>query len=185
MSRRLTLLAVAGAAAPALALAVPVTTHAQQEGPPGTTGPCGFSSPKHAVQHTGVGHHAFSGDSDNNCVNFTGAFGTAFLDDSDFNLMNIGGFGNTVNDFKNSDHNTINFDNGTAFDTLSARNANGNFVEFTGNASNDVVTLLGLTDSSVDITGSSDFLLFDASCSGNQSYTLSGQGTRKNPILVC
>src|SRR5258708_39817778 len=139
--------ATAGLAVAALAVAVPTTAHAA-----GTTGPCGFAGPGQPIQHTGNGHHSFT-DSHNNCVNFAGTGNTAFLDDSDFNLVNMLGHNHTVRDFKNSESNTITFQAGTSFDTLTATNAANDVVTFLTGSTGDLVALSGLTNDSVTING--------------------------------
>jgi hypothetical protein len=180
MLRPLTLAVAAGTALSALAVVVPVTTHAA-----GTTGPCSFTSPNHPLQHTGNGHHSFT-DSHDNCVQFGTTTGnTAFLDDSNFNSVIFTGNNNTLHDFENSSFNSISF--GGSFDTLRGENANGNTFTYSSTAVNDVATLLGTHDTSgtITVSGSNDFLVFDASCTGNVSVSSSGLGTSNAPITIC
>ena len=80
-SPRITAGGVLGAAAMAMAMAVPVTGHAQV-----TNGPCSGAGTGNPVQHTGTGHHSFT-DSHNNCVAFNNPGNTAFLNDSNNNSI--------------------------------------------------------------------------------------------------
>jgi hypothetical protein len=170
----------AGLAAAAFAIAGPVTAHAA-----GTTGPCGFDSSNRPVQHTGTGHHSFT-DSHNNCVNFVGTGNTAFLDDSDFNLINMNGNNDTVHDFQNSNHNSIHFLVGANNDTLRASNASGDRVFFEPFAQFDVVDLVGLTNDTVFIVGSHDFLIFTSACGTSGSVVFgSNLGTADSPYKFC
>jgi hypothetical protein len=182
MRKTLVPISVAGLAASALAIAGPITAHAA-----GTTGPCSGAGTGNPVQHTGSGHHSFT-DSHNNCVNFVGVSDTAFLNDSNFNLINMAGNSDTVHDFNNSNGNTINFNAGANFDTLSASSANGDTVTFQTGSSGDVIDLLGLTNDTVTFTSgaSNDFLIFTAGCGTTaRTITGSGIGMAGSPITIC
>ncbi len=172
--------AAAALAASALAIAVPVTAQAA-----GTTGPCGGAGTGNPVQHTGNGHHSFTG-SHSNCVNFVGVGNTAELTDSDFNLLNFGGVNDTVHDFSHSSGNTITFQAGTAFDTLTASNAANDTFTFLTGSQGDSIELVGLTNDSINISGSNDFLVFTAGC-GSITRTVIGDsiGSALGPITIC
>jgi hypothetical protein len=186
-----TLLGVAGLAAPALALAVPVTAHAN--GTPGGTCPGG-------QQHTGPGHHSFT-HSDGNCVTFSDPSQTAFLNTSDFNsiVFETNTPNNTVRDFSNSNNNAIDFMSGASGNTLSSSGSNGNSLFFCGSsrgpfgcpgpALNDVVLLDHVTNEFIGITGSGgDIRIVDNPNDPNElngfcAITITG-GTPQNPIVV-
>jgi hypothetical protein len=177
MHKSLVLAAGASMAATAAAMAGPVTAHAQQTGP-GSDGPC----PSTGKQHTGPGHHSFT-HSDNNCVNFANSSGTAYLTDSDFNLINMNGLKDTVRNFEDSNHNTINFFSGSNYDTVSADDANSNTLAFDKGASGDFVTLLGSNDN-ITIIGSQDFIIIGDS--GKSSCLIFGNniGLNGSPVTV-
>lgn len=180
MLRTLAPFATAGLAVAALTVAVPTTAHAA-----GTAGPCGAAGTGNPVQHTGNGHHSFT-DSHNNCVNFVGTNGTAFLQDSDFNLINLAGDHDTVRDFRNSDSNTITFQAGTSFDTLTAASAVNDVVTFLTGSTGDLIALSGLANGSVAVDGSNDFLVFTAGC-GTTAWMVIGNnvGSASAPVTIC
>lgn len=180
MLRTMASFATASLAVAALAVATPTLAHAA-----GTTGPCSGAAMGNPVQHTGNGHHSFT-DSHNNCVNFVGTGGTAFLEDSDFNLINLGGNNDTVRDFRNSNSNTITFQAGANFDTVTATNAVNDAITLLAGSSNDVISLVGLTNATVSITGSNDFLVFTAGCgSVSVAVLATDAGTSSAPITLC
>lgn len=76
---------------------------------------------------------------------------TAFLTNSNNNLIVMGGFDNTVQDFKNSNFNTITFRSSSAFDNVQANYA-----------FNDSLTVNGVADA-IDLLGSNDNVTLNAS----------------------
>jgi hypothetical protein len=187
MVKLLNSLAAAGLATAALAVAGPVTAHAQANCSPNGCGPCFFSSPGHPVQHVDYGtgnKHGFT-DSHDNCVIYYGNNNTTLLNGSDGNLFLMFGNNNKVDDFRHSDNNFVVFENGASGNNLQASNADGNFVLFTNSATNDFVDLLGATNDDIYVSGTGLFANVvgsNGSCSVNP-ITAAG-GTRAHPALV-
>jgi hypothetical protein len=187
MVKSLTALAAAGLAVAALALAVPLTGHAQ-----GSGGPCFFASKGHPVQHTGTGHTSFS-DSHDNCVRFNNTGNTAFLDESDGNSIVFNGTNNIVEDFRHSDNNTIFFDTGSNNNEVNGNHANNWNLDLTYSAVNDFVSLLGNSNASAVLIFANDVAVaFDSACTSTVVVTNAsvaalgkGSGTESNPILIC
>ncbi len=182
MLRMVLPIGAAGLAAAALAVGGPITVHAA-----GSGGPCGGAGTGNPVQHTGNGHHSFTG-SHNNCVNFAGPGDTAYLTDSDLNLINMNGSNDVVRNFINSSRNTVSFAAGANFDTLSASSASGNTVNFAG--SGDTAYLTDSDLNLINMNGNNDLIHNFTNSSGNtisfaagaNSDTLNASNARGNTV---
>ncbi len=187
MVKFLTPLAAAAVAAAGLALAGPVTGHAQGCGT-GGCGPCAFSSPNHPVQSEDIGSgnkHSFT-KSHNNCVLFQGNDNTVLLNHSDGNGFLVLGSFNKVDDFTHSNDNVVEFSSDSTGNHLQASQSNDTFIDFNA-ATSDFVDLIGASNDDITVTGTGLFAdVFGSNGSCAVNATTAAGGTARNPaIIVC